>query len=139
MNGDGFGIGWYSNDLGEGKKKEKERVKVKGWEGEKEEGRQIEEGSPCVFTSITPAWNNINLQRLAEKIVSKLIFAHVRAASPGLLANESNCHPFQYSPSFSSFLSLNSLFYGKKKVQTVYVHAQWRDCPVHQNKEKTFE
>ncbi len=32
--------------------------------------------------SITPAWNNANLAQLACKIVSPLLFAHVRAAYP---------------------------------------------------------
>lgn len=75
---------------------------------------------PCVFTSITPAWNNINLRRLSDKIKSRFnnrsnrtyfflltfnlisilystIFAHVRAASPGLVTSQTNCHPFQYN------------------------------------------
>jgi glutamine amidotransferase len=51
--------------------------------------------APCIFTSVAPAWNNANLRRLAEKIVSPLIFAHIRAASPGSPTNETNCHPFQ--------------------------------------------
>lgn len=51
---------------------------------------------PCVFTSITPAWNNINLRRLSEKIRSHTFFAHVRAATPGLITSETNSHPFQY-------------------------------------------
>jgi hypothetical protein len=29
--------------------------------------------APCIFTSVTPAWNNSNLHRLAEKIKSPLI------------------------------------------------------------------
>ncbi|CAI5462014.1 unnamed protein product, partial [Closterium sp. Yama58-4] len=41
-----------------------------------------------------PAWNNGNLKRLANKIISPLIFAHVRAAYPGIPVNDSNCQPF---------------------------------------------
>ncbi|ODV86216.1 hypothetical protein CANARDRAFT_196512 [[Candida] arabinofermentans NRRL YB-2248] len=52
-------------------------------------------GAPCVYRAITPAWNNLNLQRLAEKTRSKLIFAHVRASTYGVLS-ETNCHPFTY-------------------------------------------
>eukprot|EP01116_Phalansterium_solitarium_P008888 TRINITY_DN22858_c0_g1_i1.p1 TRINITY_DN22858_c0_g1~~TRINITY_DN22858_c0_g1_i1.p1 ORF type:complete len:574 (+),score=215.32 TRINITY_DN22858_c0_g1_i1:172-1893(+) len=66
INADGFGIGWYSDDM-----------------------------TPCVFTSIKPSWNDRNLHRLADTIWSKCVFAHVRAASPGSLITESNCHPFQ--------------------------------------------
>ena len=43
----------------------------------------LERATPCVFTSITPAWNNENLNRLANKLESGLVFAHVRAAYPG--------------------------------------------------------
>jgi len=68
LNGDGFGVGWYS------------------------EGNI----SPCIFTSISPAWNNRNLHRLSNQITSPLFFAHIRAASPGSPTNESNCHPFQF-------------------------------------------
>ena len=69
LNGDGFGIGWYSPEI---------------------------DPTPCVFTSIQPAWSNRNLFRLSEKIKSSCFFAHVRAASPGSFVNELNCHPFQY-------------------------------------------
>mmetsp|Transcript_129705 Transcript_129705/g.193069 ORF Transcript_129705/g.193069 Transcript_129705/m.193069 type:complete len:318 (+) Transcript_129705:37-990(+) len=68
LNGDGFGVGWYANSS----------------------------ISPCIFTSISPAWNNRNLHRLSSQITSPLFFAHIRAASPGSPTNESNCHPFQF-------------------------------------------
>ncbi len=69
LNGDGFGVGWYdkSDDL-----------------------------EPCVQTYITPAWSNRNLQRLSREISAPNIFAHVRAASPGLVVMDTNVHPFQY-------------------------------------------
>ena len=47
-------------------------------------------------TYITPAWSNRNLQRLSREISAPTIFAHVRAASPGLIVMETNVHPFQY-------------------------------------------
>ncbi|KAK4250225.1 nucleophile aminohydrolase [Corynascus novoguineensis] len=66
-NADGFGIGFYTDPkLG---------------------------AAPCLFTSTTPAWNCVNLQRLASKTASRLIFAHVRATTEGSLS-EDNCHPF---------------------------------------------
>lgn len=69
VNGDGFGIGWYTDpSLGP---------------------------DPCIFTSTLPAWNCVNLERLAPKTASNLIFAHVRATTEGSLA-ENNCHPFQH-------------------------------------------
>lgn len=71
MNGDGFGVGYYSEDP------------------------DLQEDGPCVFRAITPAWNNMNLEKLAEKTKSELIFAHVRASTYGVLS-ETNCHPFTY-------------------------------------------
>lgn len=68
-NGDGFGIGYYTcPSLGP---------------------------EPCVFTSTIPAWNCINLSRIASKTTSSLIFAHVRATTEGNLS-DSNCHPFTH-------------------------------------------
>ncbi|KAI9851525.1 MAG: hypothetical protein M1838_003479 [Thelocarpon superellum] len=68
-NGDGFGVGYYTSPkLGP---------------------------EPCIFTSTIPAWNCINLERLASKTTSSLIFAHVRATTEGTLS-DSNCHPFRH-------------------------------------------
>ncbi|GBE78000.1 N-terminal nucleophile aminohydrolase [Sparassis latifolia] len=72
INGDGFGVGWYDSTYDE------------------ELGSQ-----PCIFTSVTPAWNNVNLVRLAEKIKSPLVFAHVRATTAGSLSLD-NCHPWSF-------------------------------------------
>ncbi|KAF6766181.1 glucosamine 6-phosphate synthetase [Ephemerocybe angulata] len=72
MNGDGFGVGWYDSKYDE------------------ELGVQ-----PCIFTSVTPAWNNVNLVRIAEKIKSPLVFGHVRATTAGSLSLD-NCHPFVF-------------------------------------------
>jgi glutamine amidotransferase len=69
LNGDGFGVGWYSPQNCE---------------------------TPGVFTSITPAWSNENLRRLSEHVETPCFFAHVRAASAGMKVSEFNCHPFQY-------------------------------------------
>lgn len=69
LNGDGFGLGWYVPEITD---------------------------TPCVFTSITPAWSNRNLLDLIEHTRSGCFFAHVRAASPGMRVSEVNCHPFQY-------------------------------------------
>lgn len=69
LNGDGFGVGWYpANTI----------------------------ATPCVFTSLTPAWSNQNLRRLSEHVKSPCFFAHVRAASPRMRVCEANCHPFQF-------------------------------------------
>lgn len=68
LNGDGFGVGWYNHVLSE---------------------------KPATFKSITPAWNNQNLQSIAPLVKSTCFMAHVRAATVGVLS-ETNCHPFQY-------------------------------------------
>lgn len=65
-NGDGFGVGWYS-----------------------------EKPEPGVFKDILPAWNDENLRSVSEQIRSHLFFAHVRA-STGTATARTNCHPFRW-------------------------------------------
>ncbi|MGW0116977.1 class II glutamine amidotransferase [Streptomyces sp. NPDC003327] len=65
-NGDGFGVGWYSDGT----------------------------GSPALFREIGPAWSNRNLRELADHVHSPLFFAHIRA-STGTAVQQSNCHPFR--------------------------------------------
>jgi len=69
LNGDGFGVGWYTSEIS---------------------------STPCVFAGLTPAWSNQNLRRLSEHVKSTCLFAHVRAASPGMRVSAANCHPFQH-------------------------------------------
>lgn len=71
LNGDGFGVAWFVPELS---------------------------GEPAVFRSVTPAWNNMNLLRLARVTKSPCILAHVRAATQGLPVTELNCHPFAKGP-----------------------------------------
>ncbi|EDQ85888.1 uncharacterized protein MONBRDRAFT_34060 [Monosiga brevicollis MX1] len=49
----------------------------------------MNESEPCVYTSIGPAWNNTNLRQLSNNIVSRIVFAHVRAATEGTAVSES--------------------------------------------------
>jgi predicted glutamine amidotransferase len=65
-NGDGFGIGWYSDGL-----------------------------EPAVFKGIDPAWNDQNLREIAGRIRTPVLFAHIRA-STGTPVQRSNCHPFRH-------------------------------------------
>lgn len=76
LNADGFGIGWYNDPSAPGR--------VMGG---------ASDPTPCTFKGITPAWNNDNLSRLASKIYSPLVFAHVRAAYPGMPVSEQNVRP----------------------------------------------
>ena len=68
LNGDGFGVAWYDHDI---------------------------HPEPGLFVSVRPAWNDQNLNYLAQKIKSNCFFAHVRAANVGWVS-EVNCHPFHY-------------------------------------------
>ncbi|CAI5760474.1 unnamed protein product [Candida verbasci] len=56
INGDGFGVGYYTNH------------------------------TPCCFKAITPAWNNVNLENLSKSTESNLVFGHVRASTQGVLS-----------------------------------------------------
>lgn len=67
INGDGCGVSWYDFEL---------------------------DDEPCQFRSVRPSWSDLNLRFLAKKIKSPMIFAHVRAATPGYAVDEQNCHPF---------------------------------------------
>lgn len=67
-NGDGFGVGWYSQD-------------------------GID--TPALFRDIGPAWNNRNLRELADHVRSPLFFAHIRATT-GTAVQQTNCHPFRH-------------------------------------------
>lgn len=71
LNGDGFGVAWYSPDV---------------------------HLDAALFRSITPAWSNQNLRHLSKAIKSPCVLAHVRAASSGLSVTESNTHPFVHGP-----------------------------------------
>ena len=65
-NGDGFGIGWYTD-------KEK----------------------PGIYRDIRPAWNDSNFSNVAEQTRSRMFMGHVRAAT-GTAIQRTNCHPFRY-------------------------------------------
>ncbi|MEV6944512.1 class II glutamine amidotransferase [Streptomyces sp. NPDC051172] len=66
-NGDGFGVGWYSQE-------------------------SID--TPALFRDVGPAWNNRNLRELADHVRSPLFFAHIRATT-GTAVQQTNCHPFR--------------------------------------------
>ncbi|MEV6649887.1 class II glutamine amidotransferase [Streptomyces sp. NPDC051219] len=68
-NGDGFGIGWYTQDP--------------------------EVSSPAVVRDVGPAWNNRNLREIAGHVKSPLFFAHIRA-STGTAVQQTNSHPFRH-------------------------------------------
>ncbi len=66
LNGDGFGVGWYSE-------------------------KQV----PGLFKDEQPAWSSRNLSNLCEQVKAHICFAHIRASTTGAV-QRSNCHPFKY-------------------------------------------
>ncbi|MDB2613641.1 class II glutamine amidotransferase [Chlamydiales bacterium] len=68
LNADGFGMGWYDQDI---------------------------DGEPGVFKSIQPAWNDENLINISSKLRSDCFISHVRASTVGDVSI-ANCHPFVY-------------------------------------------
>jgi len=77
LNADGFGLGWYSAESIDPEDNPEDLI-------------------PCVFTEVGPAWHNRNLHRLCQKIRSRILFAHVRAAGPGMGVCQCACHPFEW-------------------------------------------
>ena len=72
LNADGVGISWYEHSIND---------------------------NPGLYKSTRPAWNDTNLQHIANKIKSSCFLGHIRASSVGDV-NLYNCHPFaaeQYS------------------------------------------
>ncbi|MDF1757609.1 MAG: class II glutamine amidotransferase [Legionellaceae bacterium] len=68
VNADGFGIAWYQKSI---------------------------DSTPGIFKSIQPAWNDLNLHHIANRINSKCFIGHVRASTVGNVSR-SNCHPFSH-------------------------------------------
>ncbi|MGH1542817.1 MAG: class II glutamine amidotransferase [Arenicella sp.] len=65
VNGDGFGLGWYSD-----------------------------RGEPAVYRDIMPAWHDPNMLELTRHIQSSVFFGHIRATT-GTAVSRDNCHPFR--------------------------------------------
>jgi predicted glutamine amidotransferase len=134
INGDGFGVGWYSNDLEHDSEPCIYRstrpvsamtddhhssawtstcVRIASLPASMFLARVIvnsalprshlhHPSSPLLRPPATPqAWNDENLMQLSEKIQSHLLFAHVRAATPGSVVAERLCHPFRSVPGWS--------------------------------------
>ncbi|KEP65213.1 UNVERIFIED_CONTAM: WD domain, G-beta repeat-containing protein [Hammondia hammondi] len=116
LNGDGFGVGWYSSpsclahtaacyeedsfdshaydcvretSISANGDRAASAITDRNDPGDRGRTQPLSSAAvgdpePCVFTSLKPAWADRNLFILAEKIASRLIFAHVRAASTNL-------------------------------------------------------
>ncbi|MEL7473813.1 MAG: class II glutamine amidotransferase [Planctomycetota bacterium] len=88
-NGDGFGVGWYTE-------------------------REV----PGLFRDTRPIWNDLNLRSMAAQIRSGLFFAHVRKATAGGV-HRANCHPFaherwlfQHNGELTGFSRIRQKLYG---------------------------
>ncbi|KAM0722223.1 hypothetical protein Q7P37_001664 [Cladosporium fusiforme] len=93
-NGDGFGVGYYTAAARKTDQHWHNHTAAADQQQQLASTQEIDLGpEPCIFTSTIPAWNCRNLERLASKTVSPLVFAHVRASTEGALS-DSNCHPF---------------------------------------------
>ena len=81
LNGDGFGVTWYDRRISD---------------------------RPATLRDVSPAWNNQNLLSIASLVQSQCVFAHIRAATPGLPVTQLNCHPFtcdQFTFMHNGFIS----------------------------------
>lgn len=91
LNGDGFGVAWYAHDIST---------------------------EPARYRSIRPAWNDANLGDITRVSSSTVVLAHVRAASPGLIVSEPNCHPFTHGAlAFMHNGSIGDFLASKRRIQ----------------------
>jgi len=98
FNADGFGVGFYVGA----------------------------DPTPVVMRSTAPAWSNRSLESLSSKMFSERIFAHIRAASPGLPVQITNCHPFWHG----NFLfmhngAIEGFRQAKRRLQNALSDASW--------------
>ncbi|MDR9485455.1 MAG: class II glutamine amidotransferase [Sediminimonas sp.] len=68
LNGDGFGLAWYTD-----------------------------RGTPCIYKDLNPAWSDSNLKQIAYHTKAQLFLAHVRA-STSMAVSRNNSHPFGVGP-----------------------------------------
>jgi len=76
-NGDGFGVGWYGRP-------DSSEIALRN------------SGTPGLYKSVQPAWNDSNLHDLCRHISSPMFLAHIRA-STGTPVQHTNCHPFRHN------------------------------------------
>jgi predicted glutamine amidotransferase len=98
FNADGFGVGFFTPN----------------------------DPTPCVVRSTAPAWSNRSMESLSRRLYSKCIFAHVRAASPGLPVQITNCHPFGHGRFlFMHNGTVERFRFIKRRLQNVLSDAAW--------------
>jgi predicted glutamine amidotransferase len=86
-----------------------------------------------------PAWSNRGLESLAHRLHSTRIFAHVRAASPGLTVQDSNTHPFGHGRfQFMHNGSIDNFRYIKRHLQNRLSDAAWEGIEGSTDSEHAF-
>lgn len=71
INVDGSGIAWYTDQY----------------------------DTPCIYKTIKPPWDDLNLLNLCGYVESFLLFSHIRGIKPfskNSIVHDYNCHPFSY-------------------------------------------
>lgn len=100
INADGFGIAFYEDKGDEDKGSNSSSAgagrgsRLSGQKRERDRNTLDDAEAPGVYTSTSPAWSDPNLKRICSKITSRLVFAHIRAASIGSGVSPYNSHPF---------------------------------------------
>jgi len=111
FNADGFGIGFYT-------------------EGE---------ASPCVLRTCSPAWSNRGFERVAQRLTASRVFGHIRAASPGLPVQETNCHPFDHGRfQFMHNGTMANFSRFKRRLQNGLTDAAWERIEGSTDSEHAF-
>ncbi len=111
FNADGFGVGFYT------------------------EGH----AAPCIVRSAMPAWSNRGLENLAHRLRSTHVFAHVRAASPGLPVQDTNTHPFGSGNfQFMHNGSIGGVRNLKRRLQNGLSDAAWQSIEGSTDSEHAF-
>lgn len=98
MNGDGFGVGWYSSHR----------------------------KSPGLYRDVRPAWNDENFRDLSAHIRSPMFLAHIRATT-GSAVQRSNCHPFRHDRWLFQHNGLIPDFHLLRRGLLFQVHADYFD------------
>ncbi|WPG98341.1 Hypothetical protein R9X50_00113000 [Acrodontium crateriforme] len=83
---DGLGVAWYTSSQSDFER---------GDSGESSDGTQKEGLRPAVYKTVQPPLNDMNFKSLAANVETRVLFAHIRAAS-GTPVTPVNNHPFVF-------------------------------------------
>jgi len=86
FNVDGLGIGWYTSSNSDFER---------GNTGESSDGTKKEGLRPAVYKTVQPPINDMNFRSICANIETRVLFAHIRAASSSAITPVNN-HPFVF-------------------------------------------